>query len=110
MGKDEIVQLSENNGAKYQIPHTMDFYIIPRTEFLLNKVKEIESNLLRWYKENKYDQGDSYTVSITKKGKWHVSHSNDYPMQHGSGSGHTFSEDDFLEAMNVPTPSRTQTI
>lgn len=96
-----IIGLTENNGTKYRIPHTMDYYILPRTEFLLHDVKIIEEKLIKWYKENKYSQGDSYSVSITKNGKWRVAHSNDYPMQHGSGSSYTFNEADFASAMKI---------
>lgn len=96
-----IKELTERDGTKYAIPHSMDYYIIPRGEWLLHQVKEIESKLLKWYKENKYDQGDSYSVLITRKGKWKVSHSNDYPMQHGDGSSHTFSDEDFASAMKL---------
>ena len=96
-----IKELTENNGTKYRIPHTMDYYILPRTEWLLHQVKEIEKKLLKWYEENKYNQGDSYSVTINRDGKWKVSHSNDYPMQHGSGNSHTFSDEDFAAAMKL---------
>lgn len=71
---------------------------LPRTEFLLHKVKEIERNLIKWYKSYIYNQGDSYQCSLTKEGKWKVSHSNDYPMQHGKGNHHIFTDKEFLEA------------
>lgn len=79
--------------------HAGGYYKLPRCEFLLHKVKQIESKLIEWYKQHHYSQGDSYTVSITKKGKWQVSYSNDYPMQHGRGRSHILSEEEFLEAM-----------
>jgi hypothetical protein len=96
-----IVQLTEKNGTKYRIPSTMDYYILPRTEWLLHQVKEIERKLLKWYEENKYNQGDSYSVTICRNGKWKVSHSNDYPMQHGAGGSHIFSDGDFAAAMKM---------
>lgn len=74
---------------------------IPRTEFLLHDVKAIERQLLWWYQDNKYSQGDSYSVSITGKGKWMVSHSNDYPMQHGAGKSHILTEEEYQEAMKI---------
>jgi len=95
-----IVELTENNGTVYKIPHCYpDDYILPRTEFLLHHVKSIEQKLIAWYEKNKYNQGDSYSVAITKKGKWMVSHSNDYPMQHGYGKSHVLSESEFQDAM-----------
>lgn len=94
-----VVQLTENNGTKYSIPSCYpDEYILPRTEWLLHHVKVIEEKLIEWYKKNKYNQGDGYSVTITKNGKWQVSHSNDYPMQHGDGSSHTFSDQEFIQA------------
>lgn len=94
-----ILELTENNGTKYSIPHCGDDYILPRTEFLLHYVKKIEAKLIEWYKTNKYSQGDGYSVSITKKGKWQVSHSNDYEMQHGAGGSYTLTEEDFQQAI-----------
>lgn len=75
---------------------------------MLHKVKEIQSKLLEWYKQNIYNQGDSYTVRITNKGKWAVSHSNDYSMQHGDGSEHIFSEDEFMQAMGFTNTKKTK--
>ncbi len=77
-----------NGGGKFKIP---------RSQFLLHNVKSIEHKLLEWYKENIYSQGDSYNVRITSKGKWAVSHSNDYPMQHGKGLEVILTEDQFKE-------------
>ena len=91
-------QLTENNGTKYPIPDCLGDYILPRTEFLLHNVKKIQENLLSWYKKNKYSQGDDYYVRVTNKGKWEVGYSNDYPMQHGNGGKHIFSEEEFAEA------------
>jgi hypothetical protein len=71
---------------------------LPRTEFLLRRVKEIESGIIEWYKKNHYSQGDGYSVRITKKGKWAVSYSNDYLMQHGDGQEYILTEQDFLAA------------
>jgi hypothetical protein len=68
---------------------------LPRTEFLLRHVKEIEAAIIEWYKMNHYSQGDDYSVRITSKGKWEVSYSNDYPMQHGDGKKHVLTEDEF---------------
>lgn len=72
---------------------------VPRTEFLLHQVKEIESALLDWYKEFHCSNGDSYHVTVTSTGKWSVSHSNDYPMQHGNGGRHILTEKEFDHAM-----------
>lgn len=97
-----LVNLTENNGTKYPIPSCFgDEYILPRTEWLLHRVKEIESKLLLWYKSNIYNQGDSYSVSINRYGQWVVSHSNDYPMQHGNGGKHTLSNEEFLTAIKL---------
>ena len=83
---------------EYQIPNGIGTYDLPRTEFLLHAVKKIEQQLIAWFKENKYSQGDYYSVRITKKGKWEVSYSNDYPMQHGDGKSHILTEDEFVLA------------
>ena len=82
---------------------------IPRTEFLLHDVKAIESAIIAWYKKYYYKQGDDYSVRITNRGSWEVSYSNDYPLQHGSGSKHILSGEDFAKAMfefkqKQPTP------
>lgn len=77
------------------------FYELPRCEWLLKWVKQVEANLIEWYKQNKYKQGDGYYCRITNKGKWEVYHTNDYPMQHGSGSSHIFNEQEFLDAMKL---------
>lgn len=77
------------------------YYELPRCEWLLKAVKQIEANLIAWYKKNKYNQGDSYSCAIGKNGKWIVSHSNDYPMQHGDGDRHVFSESDFADAQKI---------
>jgi hypothetical protein len=74
---------------------------LPRTEFLLIRVKEIEQKLIEWCKKTHYSQGDSYYVRVTKKGKWAVKYSNDYPMQHGDGQEYILSEQDFENAMNL---------
>ena len=63
------------------------------------RIQEIIQKVLEWYKKNHYSQGDNYDVRITKKGKWAVRHSNDYPMQHGYGKEVVLTEDEFLEAM-----------
>ena len=79
--------------------HACGYYKLPRCEFLLHQTKTIEDKLVEWFKENKYSQGDSYSVRITNKGKWEVSYSNDYPMQHGSGKSHILTEEEFMKAM-----------
>lgn len=78
--------------------HAGGYYKLPRCEFLLHRVKKIEDCIVEWYKANYYSQGDSYNVRITSKGKWEVSYSNDYPMQHGGGNSKILSEDEFKEA------------
>lgn len=75
------------------------YYRLSRCEFLLHKAKTVEAKLLEWYRENKYSQGDSYSVRITNRGRWEVSYSNDYPMQHGHGSSHVLTEEEFAQAM-----------
>ncbi len=95
---NKLIQLTDDHGTRYELYWGTD-YILPRNEFLLHEVKKIEDKLIKWYQKNKYNQGDSYNVEITRKGKWKVYHSNDYPMQHGDGSSHVFSESDFQEAM-----------
>ncbi len=82
----------------YDIPNGIGQYDLPRTEFLLHHVKKIEKQLIEWCKTNKYSQGDSYSVRITKKGKWEVSYSNDYPIQHGEGKSFILSDEEFLLA------------
>ena len=72
---------------------------LPYNEFLLRHVQEIEAKLIDWCKRKKYSQGDDYQVGINKEGKWVVSYSNDYPMQHGSGKSYILTEEEFKEAM-----------
>lgn len=84
---------------KLPIPHGIGEYDLPRTEFLLHQVKQIELKLIKWCKETKYSQGDSYSVRVTNKGKWEVSYSNDYPMQHGDGKSYILTEEEFLTAI-----------
>src|SRR5688500_4750837 len=62
---------------QYDLNSGFGQFTIPRTEFLLHKVKKIESNLIEWFKVTKYSQGDSYCVRVTNKGKWAISYSND---------------------------------
>lgn len=76
-------------------------YELPRCEWLLKAIKQIEANLIAWYKANKYNQGDSYSCRISKKGKYIVAHTNDYPMQHGYGSEYVFTDADFEEAQKL---------
>jgi hypothetical protein len=77
---------------------SMENLELPRTEFLLRRVKMIEDAIITWYKKNHYSQGDGYSVRVTRKGKWEVTYTNDYPMQHGDGQSHLLSEADFAEA------------
>lgn len=63
---------------------------------------EIEEKLISWCKIEKYNQGDDYSAWITKKGKYAVSYSNDYPMQHGSGRTFILTDEEFEYAMNRP--------
>lgn len=81
--------------------------LIPRTEFLLHRAKAIELALLDWYKEFHCSNGDSYSVAISNTGKWSVSHSNDYPMQHGDGGSHTLTEKEFDHAMALAKAKKT---
>lgn len=46
-------QYSDGGGGKYELP---------RCEWLLRHVKQIEANLMAWYKTNKCNQGDSYSM------------------------------------------------
>lgn len=71
---------------------------LPRDEFLLRQVRKIEEQLIQWCKDNKYSQGDDYSVRVTTNGKWAVSYSNDYPLQHGSGQEFVLTEEEFKEA------------
>lgn len=80
---------------EYNIPHGIGTYELPRTEFLLHNVKKIEKSLIAWCKAVKYSQGDGYSVRITASGKWEVSYSNDYPMQHGDGKSYILTEEEF---------------
>jgi len=61
---------------------------------------EIEEKLISWCKIEKYNQGDDYNAFITKKGKYAVNYSNDYPMQHGGGKTFILTDDEFEYAMN----------
>jgi len=85
--------------GEYYCSSQMERFTLPRCEFLLHHVKEIERKLIAWCKDEKYSQGDDYTVFITAKGKWGVMYSNDYPMQHGDGESFILSEDDFKRIM-----------
>ena len=88
----------KTKAMRYSIPNGIGDYELPRTEFLLHKVKKIEAQLIAWCKDKKYSQGDSYSVRITASGKWEVSYSNDYPMQHGNGKAYILTEEEFLFA------------
>jgi len=71
--------------------------IIPRV-----MTPEIEEKLISWCKIEKYNQGDDYSAFVTKKGRFAVSYSNDYPMQHGSGKTFILTDEEFEYAMNRP--------
>lgn len=71
---------------------------LERTEFLLRRVKRIENALIQWFKAHIYAQGDSYDCHLTKDGCWCVSYSNDYPLQHGHGTAHVFTPQEFADA------------
>ena len=47
-------------------------------------MEDLMQNIIQWYKENHYDQGDSYYINYSYN-LWIVGHTNDYPMQHGKG-------------------------
>ncbi len=79
--------------------HWEGFYKIPRTKFLLHSVNSIETRLLNYYKKHINSQGDNVSISITNAGKWKVTNVNDYPMQHGNGDSHIFTEKEFMAAM-----------
>lgn len=76
----------------------MNTFEIPATEHLLRQVQKIEAQIIKWYKENKFSQGDSYSVRVSNKGKWIVSYENDKPMEHGSGESYVLTEEDFISA------------
>lgn len=61
---------------------------------------EIEEKLISWCKAEKYSQGDDYSAFITKRGKYVVRYSNDYPMQHGNGRDFILTDEEFEYAMN----------
>jgi hypothetical protein len=94
-----IIQLTEKHGKKYSFdPWGNEEWVLPRTEWLLQRAKDIEIKLLAWYKE-KENQGDNYYVAINSQGKWVVGYTNDYPMQHGNGKEHIISESEFYSIM-----------
>ena len=76
-----------------------DKFFIPRQQFLLHHVKEIEYKLLSWYKKNICKSGDNYFVKVSKRGKWTVGFTNDSPLRHGWGHQKTLTEEEFIEAM-----------
>lgn len=71
---------------------------VGRCEWLVRHVKRIEYALIDWHKEHVYSQGDSYQAFVLDDGRWAVSYSNDYPLQHGSGQTHIFTPAEFKEA------------
>lgn len=79
-------------GGAFEIPYSMH---------LLNKVMQIEVNLIEWFKQNKMDNADDYSCYIDEWGRWTVTGTNDYPMQHGNGSKHHFSHAEFKEAQKL---------
>jgi hypothetical protein len=92
-------KIDPNTGAvTYPAKDSLDYFVVPRTEFLIHQLKTIENKIIEWYKKTHYSQGDSYSVRITGKGKWAVRYSNDYPMQHGSGKEHILTEEDFINS------------
>lgn len=80
--QDLILELISNNSLEY-----WDL-----------RMREIKMKLIAWCKENKYSQGDTYSAGITSKGKWAVSYSNDYPLQHGFGKVFILTEEEFKQA------------
>ena len=90
---------------KYFTEANAGIFELPDGEFYLHKALEIKGKIIAWFKKNYYSQGDGYWVRITKKGKWEVSYSNDYPMQHGSGKSYILTEKDFVEAMKYKCDS-----
>lgn len=81
-------------------------FTIPEGQFLLHRVKLIEKKLIEWYKKNRYNQGDDYSVIINDSGQWEVSHSNDYPLQHGAGGKVVLTHEQFMEAMGETKRNR----
>lgn len=75
------------------------FFKIPYGMHLLHKVHSIEDKLLKYYNKYINSQGDNLSISITDKGKWRVTNVNDYPMQHGDGDNHIFTETEFKQAL-----------
>lgn len=65
--------------------------------------KSEEDKLIKWCKDTKYNQGDDYQAGIMRNGKYWVSYSNDYPMQHGSGKTYILTEDQANEILNPRT-------
>lgn len=61
--------------------------------------EEIKEKLIEWYKKKYYSQGDDYSCGKDTNGKWWVSYSNDYPMQHGSGKLRILTNSDYKEAI-----------
>lgn len=79
-------------GGKFDLPTSMH---------LLHRVMQIEANLIAWFKANKYHCADDYSCYIDEWGRWTVSCTNDYPLQHGSGGKHHFSHSEFFEAQKI---------
>ncbi len=77
----------------------LGYYQLPRMKFLLHSVNSIESKLLKYYDKYINSQGDNVSISITDTGKWKVTNVNDYPMQHGYGNSHVFTEQEFKQAL-----------
>lgn len=63
-------------------------------------MKELMQILVQWYKDNHYSQGDDYIVTYTSSGLWIISHSNDYPMQHGAGKSVRLTNEQVDEIIN----------
>lgn len=86
------MKYSSRAGRSFEIPDSMH---------LLNKVMQIEANLIEWVKQNKYHCADDYSCGIDKYGRWYVSYTNDYPMQHGNGGVHIFDHSEYFDAQKL---------
>jgi len=87
-----MTKYSNRAGGKFEIPRSMH---------LLNAVMQIEANCIKWFKLNKYGCADDYTCYVDEFGRWTVSASNDYPLQHGKGSTHHLSHSEFKDAQKL---------
>jgi len=46
---------------------------------------QLEEQLIKWVKKNKYFQGDYYYACYVRDNIYYVGYGNDYPLQHGEG-------------------------